>query len=361
MHVWPFSKKRNVEVSSESVVEAPAGLTPEQMEQVLLLHRGEGAHFSLFYANLNGHEHEVITPDTIHEFIQVIQAEPNFTENGRTYAANRLASEADFTCRSDVFELLMFGHMNNKNQEHKGLILAWRNAVRKYGFADLCARIGFDHLEFLERATVSRRQADLNRVYAKLEERKQYLKPLLLRAMAKGRNKYGEVDYGEYVKEVSDFFDYYFPGESLPFFFGRNPILSAVRYLKDWVSEPQETIRIPLDGIDFEHWCAARLEEQGWAARVSQASGDQGVDIEAMKDGKTVAIQCKRYAQVIGNKAIQEAYAGMMHYRADAACVIGTGGYTASAIELGNSTGVLLIDAENISEFSYLVESHAQQ
>lgn len=359
--MWPFSKKRNVDVSSESIVEAPIGLTPEQMEQMLLLYKGEGAHFSLFYANLSGHEHEVITPETIHEFMQIIQTEPNFTENGRTYAANRLASEADFICNSDVFEHLMFGHMDDKNQGHKGLILAWRKAVRKYGFADLCAGIGFDHLGFLERTTVRRRQADLAKVYAKLDERKQYLKPLLLRAMAKGRNKYGEVDYGEYVKEVSDFLDYYFPGNSLPFFFGRNPILSAITYLEDWVREPEETIGIPVDGIDFEYWCAARLEDQGWAVRVSKASGDQGVDIEAMKDGKTVAIQCKRYGQAIGNKAVQEAYAGMMHYRADAACVIGTGGYTASAIELGNSAGVLLIDAENISEFSYLVDAHGQR
>lgn len=359
--MWPFSNKHNVEVSSENIVRAPIAFTPEQMEQVLLLYKGEGAHFSLFYANLNGHECEVIKPETIHEFMQIIQADPNFTEGGRSYAAHRLASEVDFICNSDVFEHLLFGHMNDKNQEHKGLILAWRKAVKKYGFSDLCARIGFDHLKFLERTTVSRRQADLDRVYAKLEERKPYLKPLLLRAMAKGRNKYGEIDYGEYVKEVSDFFDYYFPGSSLPFFFGRNPILSAVTHLEDWVSEPQEMIGIPVDGIDFEHWCAARLEEQGWAVRVSKASGDQGVDIEAMKDGKMVAIQCKRYSQAIGNKAVQEAYAGMMHYRADAACVIGTGGYTASAIELGNSTGVLLIDAENISEFNYLVESHAQR
>jgi restriction system protein len=74
-----------------------------------------------------------------------------------------------------------------------------------------------------------------------------------------------------------------------------------------------------------------------------------------MKDGILVAIQCKRYAQPIGNKSVQEAYTGATHYRADRAVVIGTGGYTRAAIELADNTGVVLIDAENIAAFTALV------
>lgn len=357
--MWPFSKSKRVEEPVRT--DAPVPFTAEQMEEALLVYKGEGAHFSLLYANMAGYPHEVIKPETIREFNELIEAGPNFTEAGRQYALERLTHDVDFICSSDVFDILMFGHDNDENVEHRDCLNALRAAVNQSGFSALCERIGFDAMQFIEQTAVSRREADLRKMIARLEDRKDYLKPLLLRALAQGKNKYGEQDYGKYIEEVSEFMDHYFPNGSLSFYFNKYPLVYVVNYLEQWIQDTPDPGLIPVDGIDFEHWCAARIEEQGWAVRVSKASGDQGVDIEAMKEGMTVAIQCKRYAQPIGNKAVQEAYAGMIHYRADASCVIGTGGYTASALELGQSTGVILIDAASISEFSYLVEAHIRR
>lgn len=109
---------------------------------------------------------------------------------------------------------------------------------------------------------------------------------------------------------------------------------------------------MPDEGIDFEYWCARQLEKQGWRANVSKASGDQGVDIEAWRGEFCVAVQCKRYNQPIGNKAVQEVFAGKQHRNANAAAIIGTGGFTKSAIELATATNVKLFDAEEIGFFS---------
>jgi hypothetical protein len=203
------------------------------------------------------------------------------------------------------------------------------------------------------------REDDLSAIFHKLDEKRPYLQPLLLRARAKGRNKYGDIDYTEYVREVADFLNTYFSEDDLRFFHGRKPLIACVEHLEGWFAAPVDPLVMPVDGIDFEYWCAARIEEQGWAARVSKATGDQGVDIEAMRDGITVAIQCKRYADPIGNKSVQEAFTGMTHYRADAAVVIGTGGFTKAALELATNTGVILLDAENIGEFTMLVTERA--
>ncbi len=104
----------------------------------------------------------------------------------------------------------------------------------------------------------------------------------------------------------------------------------------------------PQDGIDFEHWCADVLISCGWEANVSQASGDQGVDILATRESTILAIQCKRYSSPVGNKAVQEAFAGKQHVNATHACVIATSGFTKSAKELAISTGVLLVAPEDI-------------
>lgn len=105
---------------------------------------------------------------------------------------------------------------------------------------------------------------------------------------------------------------------------------------------------LPTDGLEFEYWVAEALNLFGWQTKVSKGSGDQGVDVIAVKNDVVWAIQCKLYSQPVGNKAVQEVYAGSQHYKADIAAVITNAGYTASAKELAKSTNVRLLSPEDI-------------
>lgn len=111
----------------------------------------------------------------------------------------------------------------------------------------------------------------------------------------------------------------------------------------------------PLDGHAFEFWVAARMRRQGWKVRVTQSSGDQGIDIIARRGGRSLGIQCKRYSGSVGNKAVQEAFAGCAHYRLDKAAVLTTGYYTKSARELSRSTGVALLNVSDIPSMHQIV------
>lgn len=109
-----------------------------------------------------------------------------------------------------------------------------------------------------------------------------------------------------------------------------------------------------MDGIEYEHFCASLLREEGWQASVSQASNDQGVDIIAERDGIEIVIQCKKYSTPVGNKAIQEVSAGRFHYGAQYAAVVTNSSFTKSAKQLANSVDVLLLhhsDLKNIDQF----------
>ena len=66
-----------------------------------------------------------------------------------------------------------------------------------------------------------------------------------------------------------------------------------------------------MSGEEFESFCAKVLQDNGFEnVNMTKASGDQGVDIIAFKDGVRYAIQCKRYSNSVGNKAVQEVIAG---------------------------------------------------
>lgn len=100
-----------------------------------------------------------------------------------------------------------------------------------------------------------------------------------------------------------------------------------------------------LDGHTFELFCADLLKQNGFKnVIVTKRTGDQGIDIIADKKGKKYGFQCKCYSKPVGNKAVQEAYAGAKYYDCRYAAVITNQGFTKSAIELSKKLGVILYD-----------------
>ena len=92
------------------------------------------------------------------------------------------------------------------------------------------------------------------------------------------------------------------------------------------------------------------LQDNGFREiELTRASGDQGVDILATRNGKRYAIQCKNYEGTVGNFAVQEAYAGARFYGCDEAAVVCPGEFTRAARELAASTGVHLWDGAWLS------------
>jgi len=96
-------------------------------------------------------------------------------------------------------------------------------------------------------------------------------------------------------------------------------------------------------GVEYEMFCSSILEKNGWKTFVTKGSGDQGVDIIAEKNGIKVVIQCKKYLSNVGNKSVQEIYAGKKHYHANYAAVVTNSQFTKSAVELASTNDVLLL------------------
>lgn len=105
-----------------------------------------------------------------------------------------------------------------------------------------------------------------------------------------------------------------------------------------------------MEGHQFEYFCGEVLKKNGYSnVEVTRGSGDQGIDILAVKDGIKYGIQCKCYSSDIGNKAVQEAFAGKTFYGCHVAAVLTNRHFTRSAKELAESNGVLLWDREKLN------------
>ena len=104
-----------------------------------------------------------------------------------------------------------------------------------------------------------------------------------------------------------------------------------------------------MEGHDFEQFTANLLRKLGYErVEVTPGSGDQGVDVIAVKDGKRYAIQCKRYGQKLGNKPVQEVFAGKTIYGCSVAVVLTNNYFTDGAKEAAKATGVELWDRDTL-------------
>jgi len=112
-----------------------------------------------------------------------------------------------------------------------------------------------------------------------------------------------------------------------------------------------------MSGNDFEHHCAQLLQTAGWDARVTKASGDQGIDIVAKLGSLHAVFQCKHYSSAVGNAAVQEIIAGMAFEGASIGAVVSNASYTTSARQLAASTGVHLLHHDELSTFASRVEA----
>jgi HJR/Mrr/RecB family endonuclease len=82
-----------------------------------------------------------------------------------------------------------------------------------------------------------------------------------------------------------------------------------------------------MSGSQFEMFVADVMRGLGYRAKVLGGSGDQGVDVIAAAGNERLAIQCKNYKKPVGNKPVQEVYAGARHHRCTAAWVVAPRGY----------------------------------
>ena len=117
--------------------------------------------------------------------------------------------------------------------------------------------------------------------------------------------------------------------------------------------EDQETHEIiDIDGMDghaFEYFCADLLARNGFEnVSVTPGSGDQGIDIIAYRDDVKYGFQCKCYSSAIGNKAIQEVFAGKTYYQCHVGVVLTNNYFTNAAIDLAKHNGIVLWNRDKL-------------
>lgn len=348
--MWSFFKKSNTSASSAKP-EVCNDISFEEFSDLIRLEFSSRKAY-LFYAQLCGYVGETVIEDA-KSFFEYVHSDPSqISSQGKDFAVYMLFKDLDYTAKAwdGSFKSYYKSMLTEPDFARcEDFVSRWP----KSGIASAASKFDVDYKGFIVDYVLSLRTIDHGNIKYKVEDKISYLKPLLRKALRDGVDKYGEQSYSLYFSECQEFSDKFFLDSDLKFYsqdYAWSVVDKIVWPMLD-VDGGGELLDAPEDGVEFEYWCADQLELQGWETMVTKGSGDQGVDIVAQKDGIIVAVQCKRYTGTIGNKAVQEVFAGRANILADHACIIGTGGFTKSAVELASATDVRLMDASDIAYF----------
>jgi restriction system protein len=100
--------------------------------------------------------------------------------------------------------------------------------------------------------------------------------------------------------------------------------------------------------------CSDSLVSSGWKSTTTKLSGDKGADVIATRNNVKIVLQCKKWQNAVGIKAVQEALSGRMYYDADFAFVVTNSTYTNDAWDFAIKTKVKLLHYSQLDEISGL-------
>jgi hypothetical protein len=89
-----------------------------------------------------------------------------------------------------------------------------------------------------------------------------------------------------------------------------------------------------MSGAEFETFVGKLYTRLGYSVSLTQGGADQGVDLILSKDGHKIAVQAKRWAGSVGNKAVQQAIAGKLYYACSHGMIVTSSTFSNSAIAL---------------------------
>lgn len=106
-----------------------------------------------------------------------------------------------------------------------------------------------------------------------------------------------------------------------------------------------------LNGREFESFISDLFNYLGYQTSTTSITGDNGIDILAKTNNKSIGIQTKLYYNHnVGNRAIQEVFSGKNYYKLHYAIACTNWNFSAPAVKLAKELQVAIIDRKTLIE-----------
>jgi len=101
-------------------------------------------------------------------------------------------------------------------------------------------------------------------------------------------------------------------------------------------------------GWEFEGEFEILLNNQGFITNKTRGSSDGGIDIFAVKNDITYAVQCKAHKNPVGPAIVRELYGSMNHNNIKNGILVNLGGFTKGVFEFSKDKSIILLDIDDV-------------
>jgi HJR/Mrr/RecB family endonuclease/TolA-binding protein len=129
-------------------------------------------------------------------------------------------------------------------------------------------------------------------------------------------------------------------------------VLAALQSVEKAVNARRDTVRsnvLQIEAKQFEYDIARLMTKMGYKAHCTEATGDDGVDVFAIKNQQKVVIQCKRWRHRPVGRAVIDELGGTAHrHQATGAILATTSYFSESAIKAARELKIDLWDFDHL-------------
>lgn len=116
-----------------------------------------------------------------------------------------------------------------------------------------------------------------------------------------------------------------------------------------------------IDPSLFEHLVAILFGQQGFQTDTVGKSGDEGVDVRLTKGNASAVVQCKRYADTVGQPTVRDLYGTMLHNEADKAYLVTTAQITRQARDWAFGKPITFVDGFTLVDWILAARERPKQ
>jgi hypothetical protein len=129
-----------------------------------------------------------------------------------------------------------------------------------------------------------------------------------------------------------------------------------------WTMECIESALGEIDWYQFEKFCAALLEADGFRVeRTGGARPDGGVDLIVEKEGRRGLIQCKHWRTwIVKENIVREMLGSMTHFKVAQGAIYTLKGWTAPAERLASEHDITLVNGAELAASAHLQFSESR-
>ncbi len=129
-------------------------------------------------------------------------------------------------------------------------------------------------------------------------------------------------------------------------------VLAALRRVDEAINVRRDSVCssvLQIEAREFEYDIARLVTKMGYRAYATKATGDDGVDVFATKDGERLVIQCKRWRnKAVGRAVVDELGGTARRYEATGAILATTSYFSEDAIKAAQELKITLWDFDRL-------------